>query len=215
MTDTTSSRTKDTEAARRRLRVRHARRLHDRARRGHQLGERGLRPQMAEDVAVDISTTYDLFVLGRDVRHLRPLPAPRRALRRRRRAESSEGKEDPRSSAPQRTAQGGVLHHARRSRLGQHRGRRGVRTRSAGSRRSRARPSASRAAPASSTRWPADLVDEYHLYQHPVLLGTCRCSRPARPPELRPDPSHPLRQRRRRPHLRAQGRSTMSTTPTR
>jgi dihydrofolate reductase len=143
----------------------------------------GFDPQMAEDVAVDISTTYDLFVFGRvtyDIfvpywPHAVPYDEGD-ALN------PSEGKEDPRiiralnelpkvvfsttlaeaDWANTRVVAGGVEDEIRR--LKKEPGRAIGIQGSASVVHALAR---------------ADLVDEYHLYQHPVLLGDGKLLFPA------------------------------------
>jgi dihydrofolate reductase len=143
----------------------------------------GFDPQMAEDVAVDISTTYDLFVFGRVTYEIFvpywPHAVPYDegdALN------PSEGKEDPRiiralnelpkvvfsttlaeaDWANTRVVAGGVEDEIRR--LKKEPGRAIGIQGSASVVHALAR---------------ADLVDEYHLYQHPVLLGDGKLLFPA------------------------------------
>jgi len=143
----------------------------------------GFDPQMAEDVAVDISTTYDLFVFGRvtyDIfvpywPHAVPYDEGD-ALN------PSEGKEDPRiiralnelpkvvfsttlaeaDWANTRVVAGGVEDEIRRLKKepGKAIGIQG-------------------SASIVHVLARADLVDEYHLYQHPVLLGDGKVLFPA------------------------------------
>jgi dihydrofolate reductase len=184
MTDTTSSRTKDMEG--RRVVVSEFVTLD-----GYMIGpdediswvSEGFDPQMAEDVAVDISTTYDLFVFGRvtyDIfvpywPHAVPYDEGD-ALN------PSEGKEDPRiiralnelpkvvfsttlaeaDWANTRVVAGGVEDEIRRLKKepGKAIGIQG-------------------SASIVHVLARADLVDEYHLYQHPVLLGDGKLLFPA------------------------------------
>jgi dihydrofolate reductase len=143
----------------------------------------GLDPQMQEDVAVDLSTTFDLFVFGRVTYDIFAPYWPHAvpydegdALN------PSEGKEDPRiiralNDSPKlvfsttlgepewantRVVAGGLEDEIRRLKKepGKAIGIQG----SASIVHALAR---------------ADLVDEYHLYQHPVLLGDGKLLFPA------------------------------------
>jgi len=184
MTDTTSSRTKDMEG--RRVVVSEFVTLD-----GYMIGpdediswvSEGFDPQMAEDVAVDISTTYDLFVFGRVTYEIFAPYWPHAvpydegdALN------PSEGKEDPRiiralNDSPKlvfsttlgepewantRVVAGGLEDEIRR--LNKEPGKAIGIQGSASIVHALAR---------------ADLVDEYHLYQHPVLLGDGKLLFPA------------------------------------
>ena len=184
MTDTTSSRTKDTEG--RRVVVSEFVTLD-----GYMIGpdediswvSEGFDPAMHEDVAVDIATTFDLFVFGRETYDIFAPYWPHAvpydegdALN------PSGGKEDPRiiralNDSPKlvfsttlgepewantRVVAGGLEDEIRRLKKepGKAIGIQG----SASIVHALAR---------------ADLVDEYHLYQHPVLLGDGKLLFPA------------------------------------
>jgi dihydrofolate reductase len=184
MTDTTKARTKDTGG--RRVVVAEFVTLD-----GYMIGpdediswvSDGFDPQMAEDVAVDISTTYDLFVLGRVTYDIfAPYWAHAVPYDEGDALNPSEGKEDPRiiralnelpkvvfsttlaeaDWANTRVVAGDVEDEIRR--LKKEPGRAIGIQGSASVVHALAR---------------ADLVDEYHLYQHPVLLGDGKALFPA------------------------------------